>query len=272
MFKSSKFDGILVCMGLGQAFLWWFSVSNFSILSGIQITACGIAMIVLLCTNYQCISHNFIHNKFFKWQSLNTIFSIVNSMALGMPQSMYEAHHINHHIHSNDRWNGFKKPRDRSSLYYYGENGEQEPLLRYTFMSYFRLNVIKLFGEAYTRNSALAVTELMTLLSFCGWLIWINYLAFFLFCIPIHFLGTSIASMENYAEHDRCDPSDNQRNSVSCYNRLYNFLWFNNGFHQEHHLEPDVHWTKLPKVKEQLLESKDRIVVKGCHLLGLLEK
>lgn len=272
MFKHSVFDSILVFLGIGQAILWWFSISNFDSLSTMQIIACAVSMIVLLCTNYQCISHNFIHNEFFKWPLLNIVFSIFNSIALGMPQSVYKAHHINHHAHNNDGWNEGIRPGDRSSLFLYGKNHKQESLLRYTFLSYFRLNLLKLFSEAYSRNGIVVILELAALFSFCTWLVFLNPIAFALFYIPVHFLGTSLASMENYAEHNGCDPLDHKKNSVSCYNRMYNFLWFNNGFHQEHHFEPEIHWRDLPNITEKLPALNNRRVVSGCHLLGLMEK
>jgi fatty acid desaturase len=63
----------------------------------------------------------------------------------------------------------------------------------------------------------------------------------------------------SYCEHHKAaDPTDERRDSVSCYNRVYNALLFNTGYHQEHHYRPGVHWTKLPEVRKQL--PVDRVV------------
>ena len=36
---------------------------------------------------------------------------------------------------------------------------------------------------------------------------------------------------------------------VSCYGTGYNWLWFNDGYHVEHHQGPGTHWTRLPAVR-----------------------
>src|SRR5262249_19243410 len=79
---------------------------------------------------------------------------------------------------------------------------------------------------------------------------------------------------EGYLEHYRCEPGNPFANSVSSYNRLYNFFWFNNGYHQEHHWDPKTHWTKMPQlhrqIKDQLAANHTRIL-KGPHITALLE-
>ena len=65
--------------------------------------------------------------------------------------------------------------------------------------------------------------------------------------------------------------SPGSNDSVSCYSRLYNFVWFNNGYHQEHHFRPQVHWTELPTLHPQMLPESERRVVRGWHVAGLWE-
>ena len=55
------------------------------------------------------------------------------------------------------------------------------------------------------------------------------------------------------------EPGNYFANSVSSYNWLYNFLWFNNGYHQEHHWDPKAHWTQMPAVREAILPQMMRI-------------
>jgi fatty acid desaturase len=51
-------------------------------------------------------------------------------------------------------------------------------------------------------------------------------------------------------------------------------LWFNNGYHQEHHWDPKNHWTRMhelhDQIKHQLARHGTRIL-KGPHLTALLE-
>ena len=53
--------------------------------------------------------------------------------------------------------------------------------------------------------------------------------------------------------------------SVSGYGRLYNLIWFNNGYHQEHHWRPQVHWTEVPALRAQLPPETSRRVVRAAH-------
>jgi fatty acid desaturase len=79
---------------------------------------------------------------------------------------------------------------------------------------------------------------------------------------------------EGYLEHYGAEPSNPYANSVSSYDPVYNFLWFNNGYHQEHHWDPKKHWTRMPELHEQIkyqLERNRTRVLTGPHFTALLE-
>ena len=46
--------------------------------------------------------------------------------------------------------------------------------------------------------------------------------------------------MQGHGEHDA------QQASIDHHGRLYNWLWFNDGYHAAHHRWPDRHWSGLP--------------------------
>ena len=83
-----------------------------------------------------------------------------------------------------------------------------------------------------------------------------HVISFLMFLLPVWFLGQAAALAENYLEHHKAAPGDARTNSVSCYNPLYNFFWFNNGYHQEHHCKPAVHWTKVKDVRGEMLPPR----------------
>ena len=58
---------------------------------------------------------------------------------------------------------------------------------------------------------------------------------------PGYLLGLGLCYWQGYYEH--C------RGTVSHYGRLYNFLFFNDGYHVEHHARPAAHWRRLPGMK-----------------------
>jgi hypothetical protein len=55
--------------------------------------------------------------------------------------------------------------------------------------------------------------------------------------------GLVLCQLQGYFEHGR------GLVTFSHYGRVYNWLFFNDGFHVEHHAHPGRHWTELPRCK-----------------------
>ncbi len=100
--------------------------------------------------------------------------------------------------------------------------------------------------------------EAAAMLAFSGTLAYLHPMFFVKFVLPVWFLGQAAALAENYLEHHYAIPGNRGTDSVSCYNRLYNWLWFNNGYHQEHHCKPTVHWTQVPELRKEMLPETER--------------
>jgi hypothetical protein len=69
---------------------------------------------------------------------------------------------------------------------------------------------------------------------------------FFWIYLPSYLIGLGLCSLQGHYEHTR---ETTRGMGVSYYNRLYNLLWFNDGYHTEHHLLPRCHWRDLPHHK-----------------------
>lgn len=56
--------------------------------------------------------------------------------------------------------------------------------------------------------------------------------------MPGYVAGLGLCSLQGHFEH--------ARGTTSHYGWLYNWCFFNDGYHAEHHLRPGEHWTRLP--------------------------
>ncbi len=96
-----------------------------------------------------------------------------------------------------------------------------------------------------------------------------------LFYVPFYYLGNCLSSLNGYYEHLNSNPDKPIAWGVSNYNRLYNWLWFGNGYHAEHHYRPRMHWTKLPQFHEQIKSEQAKAgvhIIGTCHALGFMAK
>jgi fatty acid desaturase len=51
-------------------------------------------------------------------------------------------------------------------------------------------------------------------------------------------------------------------------------FWFNNGYHQEHHWDPKMHWTQMKQLHQEIapqLAANHTRILRGPHITALLE-
>jgi hypothetical protein len=80
--------------------------------------------------------------------------------------------------------------------------------------------------------------------------------------LPGFLIGLGLCYLQGYYEHSR--------GTVSHYGRLYNFLFFNDGYHVEHHARPSANWRELPKHRTALTnESRWPPVLRWLEIFNL---
>jgi fatty acid desaturase len=80
--------------------------------------------------------------------------------------------------------------------------------------------------------------------------------------------------LNGYYRHYGANPDKPIAWGVSSYGRIYNWLFFYNGYHAEHHFRPKVHWIKMEKFRrsiEDLQKQEGVRTIKRAHMLGFLD-
>jgi fatty acid desaturase len=103
-----------------------------------------------------------------------------------------------------------------------------------------------------------------------GFINW-RYMLFFL---PFFYLGHCFSYLNGYFRHYGANPDKPIAWGVSSYGKLYNWIFFYNGYHAEHHFRPKVHWTKMEQFQRQIseLQKQEGVrVIDHAHMLGFLD-
>jgi hypothetical protein len=80
--------------------------------------------------------------------------------------------------------------------------------------------------------------------------------------VPGYLAGLALCWLHGYYEHTR--------GTTSHYGTLYNLLFFNDGYHVEHHCHPGEHWTRLPRrVEIETDASRWPAVLRWLDVLSL---
>lgn len=301
IWKSTPKDSILVGISLAQfaatltlAITWDTAPYPVKIGGGVLLT-------LMITYNIIVVSHLFTHVPWFTSERLNAVVSLINSVNIGQSVQAYQLSHVrNHHRFNNDRQSADGLTRDTSSTYRRGKNGQHEPLLSYALGGAVESVVGRAKDVASTarlwkvgqgekfllslasrrekrRNRELRqiqadrAAHCLSLVVFAV----ISWQWTLLCYLPAFFVALSLVNVQNYYRHYGANPEDRTSDSVSYYNRLYNLIAFNDGYHQEHHLSPGTHWSQMPKVHERnraKLAAQPRIVSPVPAILGFLDR
>jgi fatty acid desaturase len=237
----------------------------------------GFIYSLMVNANINGVGHNFIHNPFFRSKLLNRLFGIMESIASCFSQTYYNAAHMQHHKGNSDRQDEHGQTVDWLSIYRHGHDGEAENPWSYVFLSLFRGDVGAVRRELRKRNNgdlfwgnlelAAFATTLFVMFLF-NW----RYVIFYF--LPFWYLGHCFSYLNGYYRHYGANPDKPIAWGVSSYGKIYNWLFFCNGYHAEHHFRPKVHWTKMEAFRqsiEELQKQEGVRTIKHAHMLGFLD-
>ena len=202
----------------------------------------------LFCFSACIINHNHVHTPVFRSTHLNQLFAIVLSLARGHTSSgVIVAHNLNHH-----HYNGAEG--DWIATRFAGHGRGAGRLLRYIVFA--TLSMAR--GRSRPDAPCLPPGEMRQLLLqrvclvlFILILLAVSGLIVLLFVVLPWLLAVTMLVGVNLLQHDGCDPRSQYNHSRNFLGRLGNWFFFNNGYHTIHHMQPCLHWSRLPAQHRQ---------------------
>jgi fatty acid desaturase len=201
------------------------------------------------------INHNHQHHPTFVPGWLNSMFSMLISLAMGVPATgIVPMHNFNHHVHNNHA-----EDCVRASIMSFQWNFLN--LLFFPFVvvaGYARIKSreIQAWREERPRLYRQVIRERCVLYPvLLALLCWAPLETLIYFMLPYLYGQWGILAI-NHLQHDGCDPDSEWNHSRNFVGRWLNWWVFNNGYHTAHHLHPGLHWSLVPKAHEEI---RDRI-------------
>ncbi len=275
IFRYSPWDAIPVAAAVLQSAYLIALFVSFPRLPAWSLVPLGLVWAVSISWNINGISHNFLHNPYFRSAVLNRWFSILESITVGFSQVFYEQVHKDHHKGNADLPDEYGHTRDPLSIYKHGRDGKPENVWTYVFLSYFRDDPKVIYRRIRRKSRALAYWGVFEIVLFVSLYIaaGVANWRFIVFLLPCYYIGNCLSYLNGYYLHFGGNPDVPLAWGVSSHHKLYNWLWFNNGYHAEHHYRPRVHWTEMKGLQVQLADAQKAAgttVIGVPHAFGFL--
>ncbi len=283
LFAYTRWDAIPALAGLahlGFFFSLWFLFPRAPLWAMLIL---GLLYAFLINANINGVSHNFIHNPFFRSPLLNRLFGVVESIACCFSQTYYDVVHMQHHKGNSDKQDEHGETTDWISIYRHGHDDEAENVWSYTFLSFFRDNPMAIGRELKKRGESEVRWGNIELAAFICTLIAMSVVGsdgtilnwrFVVYFLPFMYLGHCMSYLNGYYRHFGGNPDEPAAWGVSSYGKVYNWIFFNNGYHAEHHFRPKCHWTRSHDLYVQIQGLQRRVgtrVLSTPHMLGFLD-
>jgi fatty acid desaturase len=212
------------------------------------------------------IAHNHNHRSTFTSRRWDNAFGHVLTIFYGYPTLMWiPTHNLNHHHFVN-------RPGDATATWRYTNRHNLWVALTYPLVSgYFQSFPIKDYvSRVKDRKPSLHARIRFQYIFWIGTYVCMGILAammyhkqqtglglyvwFFSLILPAICSSTTIMFF-NFIQHVHTDAWSEHDHSRNFTGRWFNFLFFNNGYHTAHHLDPALHWSKLRDAHAKIADS-----------------
>lgn len=258
-----------------------FSVVAVLLTVSLQITAVvdgwspwALVPIMIGCRQCALVQHNHAHLRIFRMRALNELLGDLAACAMGVPLVFYEAHHvINHHRHYRDT----QGTEDWSSPYgYSGCRYPDRPVARWYYILAFPLTsnlacslfVVRHPGTHFQHRAGRSVAMMFAL---AGVLAWFDLPRTLLFlCLPWLIVSLGLGA-NSYDGHVGCALEHEETSANSCLGLHCRGFGYNIGYHVAHHVQPCLHWSRLPHLHAQIFKHRAPPAFRNWGLLGVLQ-
>lgn len=217
------------------------------------------------------ITHNSVHAPMWRSRTLNRITQILLTLCYGHPVSAFvPGHSLSHHLHT-------QTSRDlmRTSKLRFQWNLLNQLLFFYAVsITITKANFDYAWHMRHEKRSWFHqfILEGSILVAACALLLYLDAFAFVLYvAIPHHFAAWAIVGI-NFIQHDGCDSAHPVNHSRNFVGRWINWWTFNNGYHGMHHIQPGLHWSKLPQAHAERVQPYVHPELEQRSLLAYLFK
>jgi fatty acid desaturase len=216
------------------------------------VAAPWIALTCLLSFCCAVITHNTIHAPIFWSRNLNKAFQFALTMAYGHPVSAFvPGHNLSHHLHTQSRRDVMRTTKARyrwnllNQILFLPTVAADITRADLAYATAMRTERPRWFAQ-WVAEWVFMIACSVALLAYSPW-------AFFWFIfLPHNFAAWGIVGI-NFVQHDGCDENHPYNHSRNLVGSWMNWWFFNNGYHGLHHLQPGLHWSKLPAVHAELI-------------------
>ncbi len=215
----------------------------------LQVLFCFLGIIFSSLLLNFCLHITIHHQVHFKqnksWK--NIALEIFYSLLMGIPFKNYQIGHLSHHKYNNNLGD-FTSTWEGSNL-----NPKPQNIWKYSFLWFSKAKDIKenrkqAINQGFLSSQALIqqkLESLFILILIITLAIWSPIYAFIY--ISVVYLGWCFIALHNYGQHPPLIYG--KPKAYSYYNRFYNFLFINNGWHEEHHENPQLSYWELEDTK-----------------------
>ena len=85
--------------------------------------------------------------------------------------------------------------------------------------------------------------------------------------------GNMFVVFTNLINHKNCNPENIYESTMNYLNPVENFFLFNGGYHVAHHINPNIHWSELPRFyKKEVSPNIDQQYEKGSMFKEIFSK